>query len=145
MVLFEQSPLRVELLTYLYTLDYVLCHYNFVLAQVNGELAGFFTISRGLRQGCSLSSYLFVICIDVLSNMLDRAVEERYFGYHPRCKTLGLTHSSFADDLMVLSDGKLRSVEGIIAVFDEFAKCSGLKISLEILTLYLTGNSPTSV
>ena len=28
---------------------------------VNGELEGFFTSSRGIRQGCSLSLYLYVI------------------------------------------------------------------------------------
>ncbi|KAG7553319.1 Reverse transcriptase domain [Arabidopsis thaliana x Arabidopsis arenosa] len=57
------------------------------------------------------------------------------------CKTLGLTHLSFADDLMVFSDGRVRSVEGITTVFDEFAKCSGLKISMEKSTLYLAGKS----
>ncbi|KAG7536840.1 Ferric reductase NAD binding domain [Arabidopsis suecica] len=82
---------------------------------------------------------LFVICMDVLSKMLDLAAEEKNFGYHPRCKNLGLTHLSFADDLMVLSDGRVRSVEGIIEVFKEFAKCSGLKISMEKSTLYLAG------
>ncbi|XP_010467312.1 PREDICTED: uncharacterized protein LOC104747378 [Camelina sativa] len=73
--------------------------------QMNGELAGFFQNSRGLRQGCSLSPYLFVIIMDVLSKMLDKAVGHT-FGYHPKCKNLGITHLSFADDLMVLSDGK---------------------------------------
>ncbi|KAG7572003.1 Reverse transcriptase domain [Arabidopsis suecica] len=109
--------------------------------QVNGELAGYFRSSRGLRQGCSLSPYLFVISMDVLSKLLDRAAEEKKFGYHPRCKKLGLTHLSFADDLMVLSDGRVRSVEGIVKVFGDFAKYSGLKISMEKSTLYLAGNT----
>ncbi|KAL9830379.1 putative RNA-directed DNA polymerase [Arabidopsis thaliana] len=112
--------------------------------QVNGELAGYFRSSRGLRQGCSLSPYFFVMCMDVLSKMLDRAAEEKKFGYHPRCRNFGLTHLSFADDIMVLSDGKVRSVEGIVAVFDAFAKCSGLRISIAKSTLYLAGIPRTS-
>lgn len=35
--------------------------------QVNGELTGFFCSARGLRQGCSLSIYIFVLCMNVLS------------------------------------------------------------------------------
>lgn len=109
--------------------------------QVNGELAGYFNSSRGLRQGCSLSPYLFVIAMDVLSKMLDRAAGLKKFGYHPRCKNIGLTHLAFADDLMVMSDGKIRSIEGIVGVFNDFAKKSGLKISMEKTTIYLAGKA----
>lgn len=77
--------------------------------------------------------------MDVLSKLLDKAASIQKFGYHPRCKNLSLTHLAFADDLMVLSDGKVRSVEGIVAVFDQFAKYSGLKISMEKSTLYMQG------
>jgi len=66
--------------------------------QVNGELAGYFNSTRGLRQGCSLSPYLFAISMDVLSKMLDKAAGVKQFGYHPGCKNIGLTHLSFADD-----------------------------------------------
>ena len=38
---------------------------------------------------------------------------------------------------MVFSDGQKISVEGILLVFEEFAKLSGLKISLEKSTLYM--------
>jgi len=114
------------------------------LVQVNGELAGYFNSTRGLRQGCSLSPYLFVVSMNVLSKLLDKATGQRRFGYHPRCKQMGLTHLSFADDLMVLSDGKVRSIEGIVEVFETFAKCSGLRISMEKSTVYFAGLSHTS-
>lgn len=112
--------------------------------QVNGELAGFFQSKRGLRQGCSLSPYLFVICMNVLSLSLDKAAEARRFGYHPRCKNMKLTHLCFADDIMVFSDGNARSMEGILEVFQEFSYISGLNISLEKSTLFLAGvNGPS--
>lgn len=107
--------------------------------QVNGELAGFFQSKRGLRQGCALSPYLFVICINVLSCMLDKAVERKQIGYHPRCKNILLSHLCFADDLLVFTDGTKRSIEGVLRVFNEFANMSGLKISLEKSTLYTAG------
>lgn len=109
--------------------------------QVNGELAGFFRSNRGLGQGCSLSLYLFVICMNVLSRMSDKAAIERKIGYHPNCKQIKLTHLCFADDLMVFVDGKRRSIEGIIDIFDEFAVRSGLRISIEKSTLYLASIS----
>ncbi|KAG7564158.1 Reverse transcriptase zinc-binding domain [Arabidopsis suecica] len=113
------------------------------LVQVNGELAGYFQSERGLRQGCSLSPYLFVISMDILSKMLDNGATLQQFGYHPKCKNIGLTHISFADDMMVLIDGKIRSIEGIVSIFDEFAKISGLKISMEKSFMYLAGITET--
>ncbi|KAG7579708.1 Reverse transcriptase domain [Arabidopsis thaliana x Arabidopsis arenosa] len=110
--------------------------------QVNGELAGFFRSNRGLRQGCSLSPYLFVICMNVLSRMLDKAVVDKKIGYHPRCKNMSLTHLCFADDILVFSDGSSRSVAGILRIFDQFAAISGLKISLEKSTLFMAGVTP---
>lgn len=109
--------------------------------QVNGELAGFFRSERGLRQGCSLSPYLFVICMHVLSKMLDRAALNRQIGYHPYCQNLKLTHLCFADDLLVFSDGKKQSIEGILKIFKDFAEVSGLRISLEKSTLFMAGVS----
>ena len=109
--------------------------------QVNGELAGFFQSKRGLRQGCALSPYLFVICINVLSQMLDKAAEKNLFGYHSRCKNIQLMHLCFADDLMVFTDGTKRSVESVLRIFEEFTTMSGLKISLEKSTLYIAGTT----
>ena len=109
--------------------------------QVNGELAGFFQSKRGLRQGCALSPYLFVICMNVLSNMLDKAVERKEIGYHPRCRNILLTHLCFADDLLVFTDGTRRSIAGILRIFADFEVISGLKINLEKTVLYMAGQT----
>lgn len=107
--------------------------------QVNGDLAGYFQSTRGLRQGCSLSPYLFVLCMNVLSRKIDRAVPERKFKFHPGCQNLSLTHLCFADDLMVFVEGSKRSIEGALSVFDEFEVWHGLRISLEKSTIYMAG------
>ena len=111
--------------------------------QINGELAGYFNNKMGLRQGCALSPYLFVICMEVLSKMLDKAAAQRKFGYHPYCQDLKLTHLSFADDLLIFSDGKRSSVDDILETFKTFAEASGLRISMEKSTLYLAGLADT--
>lgn len=106
-----------------------------------GELVGFFRSERGLRQDFALSSYLFVICKNVLSRMLDKAAWERRIGYHSKCKQIQLTRLYFADDLMVFVDGRRSSVERTIRIFYEFDVSSGLRISIEKSTLYLAGIS----
>lgn len=91
--------------------------------QVNGDLAGYFQSSRGLRQGCSLSPYLFVLCMNVLSKKIDEAVVEKKFKLHPGCRHLALTHLCFADDLMVFVEGSKQSIEGALSLF---LKCLSL-------------------
>lgn len=89
--------------------------------------------------GCSLSPYLFVICMNVLSALLNNAVSRGEYRYHPKCQNLGITHLCFADDIMVFTDGTIRSIARVIENFDKFAEMSGLRINLEKTTLYLDG------
>lgn len=78
--------------------------------------------------------------MNVLSKLIDKAVVDRSLGYHPKCKNVQLTHLCFADDLMVFVDGRKRSVERVISIFDGFAEISGLRISVEKSTLYRLPN-----
>ncbi|XP_024014297.1 uncharacterized protein LOC112088233 [Eutrema salsugineum] len=71
--------------------------------------------------------------------MIDKAAINQRFGFHPKCSNISLTHLCFADDLMVFSDGTMRLIEGIVGVFDDFLRMSGLKISVEKSMVYLAG------
>lgn len=112
---------------------------------VNGNLEGFFTSARGIRQGCSLSPYLYVILNNVLSKMLNKAAMEGSFGYHPQCQAVKLTHLSFADDLLVFTDGTAQSLRGVMQTMEDFAKMSGLHINAAKSSMYASGIGTTLV
>ena len=73
-----------------------------------------------MRQGDPLSPYLFVIAMNVLSNLLNAAVKYGVFSYHPKCKKIKLTHLSFADDLLIFSKGHISSIVEIQNVLKTF-------------------------
>ena len=106
---------------------------------INGELEGFFGSERGLRQGCALSPYLFVIAINVLSKMLNKAVQSGSIGFHPSCSEVNLPHLSFADDLMIFTDGETSSLGGIFEVLSQFVGISGLVINPAKSSIFMAG------
>lgn len=69
---------------------------------LNGQLEGLLPGQRGLRQGDSLSPYLFLLVMDAFTGLLQYKVSHQAFTYHPKCQDLQLTHLIFADDLFVL-------------------------------------------
>src|SRR5436190_23120103 len=80
---------------------------------LNGKLDGFIKGAKGIRQGDPLSPYLFILCMEVLSKMLDAAALANQISYHSRCKKLFLTHLCFADDLVVFTTATSSSLIGL--------------------------------
>lgn len=96
---------------------------------VNGELAGFFSSKKGLRQGDSISLYLFIMAMEVLSKLLEKAVGQGAIKVHPKCAEPLISHMLFADDLLVFSDGSRHSLSGILEVMKEFKVYSRLDMN----------------
>lgn len=96
------------------------------LVAINGELASFFEGKKGLRRGDSISPYMFIMLMEVLSLLLNKAESDGAFRLHPLCSTPRLTHILFAHDLLVFSDGSGDSIEGIKEVMQKFKDWSGL-------------------
>lgn len=92
--------------------------YSIVL---NGTSFGYFNGERGIRQGDPISPNIFVICMEVLSRLLNQARNVPEFRYHPGCKANKLNHLMFANDLMLISAA------------DEFSP-SWMKSQLDVLS-----------
>lgn len=107
----------------------------------NGMVQGYFKGKRGLRQGDPLSPYLFVIAMNVLSLMLNKAAAEMRIQYHSRCSSSRLTHLCFADDLLIFIDGSIDSVQNVLQVLDEFERRSGLAVSRQKSSFFSSGLS----
>lgn len=70
---------------------------------INGELVEPFLAAKGLRQGDPMSPFLFALAMEYLSRMLAELKNKKQLYFHPKCKKLGLTHLSFADDLLLFA------------------------------------------
>ncbi|KAJ0040292.1 hypothetical protein Pint_27485 [Pistacia integerrima] len=111
---------------------------------VNGELTRFFSGSRGLRQGDPISPYLFVIAMEVLSRLLNRAIEEPSFKHHWRCKELNLTHLYFADDLMIFCHADENTLGIVKRALDRFTFWVGLEANPSKSNIFFSGVSEES-
>lgn len=58
--------------------------------------------------------------MNIVSKKLNKAAEDRKIGYHHGCKMSKLTYLCFANDIHILSDGSLTSIQGIITVLRKF-------------------------
>lgn len=71
---------------------------------LNGSPGPTFKTSRGLRQGDPLSPYLFLICMEILSRLLEKAIEEkRISGFQINNMAPNISHLFFADDCFLFT------------------------------------------
>nr|CAD1831501.1 unnamed protein product [Ananas comosus var. bracteatus] len=95
---------------------------------LNGTPGLSFPYKWGLRQGDPLSPLLFVLCIDVLFRLLQRAVSSLSLPAVGIGK-IKLHSLQFADDVRLFFDGSSRSADIIRIILEAFAGSSGLKIN----------------
>jgi hypothetical protein len=84
-----------------------------------------FHIQQGVRQGCPLSSSLFIICIQLLTNRI--AKDNDIQGFIINNKEIKQT--LFADNATYINNGQNYSFEKLIKVINEFRNISGLKLN----------------
>ena len=95
--------------------------------QNNGWSSDFFNLTRGIRQGCPLSPYLFILCVEILGSAIrnhDQIKGICVLG--TECKL-----SQYADDTTLILDGSDNSVHQSFNLLVSFAALSGLRVNYE--------------
>ena len=90
-----------------------------------GFCTNYFQLSRGVRQGCPLSPYLFILAVELLACKIRQNKEIHGITVFRREFKIG----QFADDTTLFSGDK-DSVRRAIAVLKDFGDLSGLRLKV---------------
>ena len=98
---------------------------------INGTPEGCITPQRGIRQGDPLSPYLFILCAEVLSHMMNKAMENRtLMGIKIAVRAPLVNHLLFADDSLFFSLANITAAKKLKKFFAEYEDISGQAINL---------------
>uniref|UniRef100_A0A8R7ULM8 Reverse transcriptase domain-containing protein n=1 Tax=Triticum urartu TaxID=4572 RepID=A0A8R7ULM8_TRIUA len=94
--------------------------------KVNGEYTDTIIPHRGFRQGDPLSPYLFLICAESFSSLLNTAeVDGSLRGIHICNVAPSFNHLLFADDSLVLIKASSESAASLQNILQLYEVCSG--------------------
>lgn len=96
-------------------------------------------VNRGLRQGCPLSPYLFILVTEFLTRSLKMEALQGSIKVIKLARSAPvITHSMYADDLVLMGQANLNEVNAFKSVLEEFAENTGLSINPDKSTLWFS-------
>ncbi|XP_074303811.1 uncharacterized protein LOC141638297 [Silene latifolia] len=106
------------------------------LVLINGSPSEEFQTARGLRQGDPLSPYLFLLCAEVLSNLLRKAaVNGSLHGIRVAPHAPTISHLLFADDSIFFAKANVEEADVINDILRQYEGASGQLVSLDKTTV----------
>lgn len=112
-----------------------------VTIQINGGSSGcgFISPTWGLRQGCPLSPFLFIITMEFLTKQFALQQQKGCIKGITLAKTApSITHVLYADDLMVTAKASHSEVTELQRILESFGQASGLSINPDKSTIWFS-------
>lgn len=111
---------------------------------INGEPGDFFLPQRGLRQGCPLSPYLFILCAEGFHYLIQKAVDRGDIkGIKIGKECPRVSHLFFADDSVVFGEATVENCNALNGILDKYEKASGQLVNRDKSSLFFSPNTPT--
>lgn len=109
----------------------------------HGSGDNFITPTRGIRQGCALSPYIFILCMNILTSLLQHDLYHgKLQGLHLTRNAPPLTNLMYADDLLIMGSAQSHEVRRTQYILQLFCSLSGQKISPEKSKLWFSKATP---
>ncbi|KAF5465302.1 hypothetical protein F2P56_015322 [Juglans regia] len=110
---------------------------------LNGEAQTPFKPSRGLRQGDPLSPYLFILCGEALSAMIQKAdligsISSVPMGKGPQ----RVSHLFFADDSLIFCKSNSLEWSNLMRILSIYENASGQVLNKEKSSIFFSKNTP---
>ena len=112
---------------------------------INGTTKGIIHPQRGLRQACPLSPYLFLMCTEAFSNMLQRAKEKKVIHGLKLNKDITISHFLFADNNLIFTRASESDCMHLKIIFQCYAASSGQLFNYEKSSMFFSSNITNSV
>ena len=109
---------------------------------LNGDLSEKFASGSGIRQGDPLSPYIFVLCMEKLSHLIQSAIE--IGAWKPiRSSQNGplVSHLFFADDLILFAEASCSQARILKQCMDRFCELSGQSVNFDKSKLFCSPNT----
>ena len=109
---------------------------------INGEAHGNISPTRGLRQGDPLSPYLFLLCTEAFSALIDDASNRQKLNGVSICRGCpSVTHLFFADDSLLFCKADRGEVSKLLEILELYEAASRQKINIEKSSVTFSHNT----
>jgi len=99
---------------------------------INGHPTSPFNPKRGIRQGDPLSPYIFILCVEVLSGLINK--EQRngnITGIAIATNAPAISHLLYVDDSILFCKAKCDEANTIMKVLKDYQQASGQKVNMD--------------
>ena len=113
---------------------------------INGQVSGHVTPTRGLRQGDPISPYIFVMCAEVLSSMIRKSIAEGQIHGVKVCRGAPeISHLFFADDSIFFTRSSVEESCRLKSILTRYCQASGQVINYEKSEISFSANVDSQV